>query len=295
MNRQAPQNGIDVFSHDRHVIYHGDALKVLASDFIPNASVDLVFADPPYNIGKAFNSFRDRWPSQEEYLEWVTTWLDLCISKLKPNASLYLMCSTQCFAPIDLILRDRMTIMSRIVWHYDSSGVQATNYYGSLWEPIFHCVMDPQHYTFNSEAILVEAKTGAQRKLIDYRKPIPTPYSTTKVPGNAWYFPRVRYRMPEYENHPSQKPLALLERIIASSSNQGDLVLDPFAGAFTSAHAAANLARRSISIESDDQYVSIGLRRLGMTDDYPEHTLPKTTKTYRRRQSNLNHLRLFDR
>ncbi|MGM3306879.1 hypothetical protein ACSQ6I_13075 [Anabaena sp. WFMT] len=63
---------------------------------------------------------------------------------------------------------------------------------------------------FNSDNIKVEAKTGAQRQLIDYRKSGFTPYNTEKVPGNAWYFPRVRYLMEEYENHPSQKPESLL-------------------------------------------------------------------------------------
>lgn len=86
------------------------------------------------------------------------------------------------------------------MWHYDSSGVQATKYFGSMYEPILHCVKDKNNYIFNADDIKVEAKTGAQRKLIDYRKSVPTPYNTEKVPGNAWYFPRVRYRMEEYEN-----------------------------------------------------------------------------------------------
>ena len=67
--------------------------------------------------------------------------------------------------------------------------------------------------------ILVEAKTGSKRKLIDYRGAEPKPYNTKKIPGNVWYYSRVRYRMSEYEKHPSQKPEALLERIILASSN----------------------------------------------------------------------------
>ena len=83
------------------------------------------------------------------------------------------------------------------------------------------------------------AKTGAQRQLIDYRKDPPQPYSTQKVPGNVWNFNRVQFRMEEYENHPTQKPEALLERIIrASTSNPGDVVLDPFSGSFTTSIVA---------------------------------------------------------
>ena len=266
-----------------HTIYHGDAVRVLKSDHIPDGSVDLVFIDPPYNIGKNFNGLRDKWPSESEYFDWVSSWLDLCIQKLKPTGSLYLMCATQHFAQFDCLLRQRLTILSRIVWHYDSSGVQAKRYFGSLWEPIFHCVADPKDYTFNADNILVEAKSGAQRKLIDYRKPVPAPYNTKKVPGNAWYFPRVRYRMPEYESHPSQKPLALLERIVAASSNSQEVVLDPFAGTFTAAYASEILSRRSVNIEINEDYLKIGLRRLGILEEYNGEKLSQINKTYSKR------------
>ena len=95
-----------------------------------------------------------------------------------------------------------------------------------MYEPILFCVKDKNNYTFNAEDIKVEAKTGAKRKLIDYRKNPPQPYNTEKVPGNVWDFARVRYRMDEYENHPTQKPIALLERIIKASSKVGDVGLE---------------------------------------------------------------------
>lgn len=285
---------MEIFSNDFHTIYHGDAVQVLGSGLIPNASIDLIFADPPYNIGKNFNHTRDKWSSEEAYSAWVTHWLDICINKLKPTGSLYLMCATQCFAMIDLMLRQRLHILSRIVWYYDSSSVQAKRYFGSLWEPIFHCVVDPRHYTFNSSDILVEAKTGALRKLIDYRKPVPTRYNSEKVPGNAWYFPRVRYRMPEYEEHPSQKPLPLLDRIISASSNPGEIILDPFAGTFTAARSAANLNRRSLSIEIDEGYVKIGLRRLGLATEYKGEQLHSVSKPYLK-GAEAESLKLFER
>src|SRR5258708_37231305 len=131
-----------------------------------------------------------------------------------------------------------------------------------MYEPILHAVKDKTNYTFKADDIMVEARTGAVRKLIDYRKSTPTPYSNSKVPGNVWSFPRVRYRMPEYEEHPSQKPEALLERIIKVSSNPGDLILDPFAGTFTTNAVANRLGRNCIGIEREAQFVKIGLRRL---------------------------------
>jgi len=214
---------MDIFEKDDHIIIWGDAIEVLSSE-IPDNSIDLIFADPPYNIGKDFNGIKDKWKSDEDYLTWSYKWLDLCIRKLKSNGSFYVMTSTQNMPYFDIYLRKRLTVLSRIIWYYDSSGVQAKRYYGSLYEPILFCTKDRNNYTFNSEDILVEAKTGAKRKLIDYRKPVPSTYNSKKVPGNVWKIPRVRYRMDEYENHPTQKPVVLLERIIRASSNKGCLL-----------------------------------------------------------------------
>ena len=258
-----------IFELDGHKLILGDVLEVLESE-IEDSSIDLIFADPPYNIGKKFNDFKDKWKCESDYLEWSYSWLKLCIDKLKSNGSLYLMASTQSMPYFDLYLRDRLTILSRIVWYYDSSGVQAKKYYGSLYEPILYCVKDKQNYTFNSSDILVEAKTGSVRKLIDYRKAVPSAYNSEKVPGNVWEFPRVRYRMAEYEEHPTQKPTLLLKRIIKASSNEGDVVLDLFAGSFTASFVAKQLKRKSIGIELQEKYLEIGLRRLRISQENRE-------------------------
>lgn len=275
-----------IYTSKTATIYHGDSLNVLQN--IGNDSVDLIFADPPYNIGKQFGNFKDSWPSDIEYAEWCYGWLALCIKKLKPTGSLYVMASTQAMPYLDLWLRNHLTIMSRIVWHYDSSGVQAKKYFGSLYEPILFCVKDPKQYTFNAADIEVEARTGAVRKLVDYRKEIPAFYKTTKIPGNTWYYPRVRYRMSEYEEHPSQKPEALLERIIKASSNCGDLVLDPFGGTFTTCAVAQRLERRTIGIEAQSDYVAIGLRRLGIASHFNGEELHPLNKQYVRKNTNLH-------
>lgn len=265
---------------ENHSILQGDALIRLKE--IPSESVDLVFADPPYNIGKRFSHFKDSWPSEKAYAEWAYQWIDECIRVLKPSGSFYVMTSTQAMPYVDLYLRDRMEILSRIVWHYDSSGVQAKKYFGSLYEPILFAVKNKNDYTFNSDKILVEAPTGSKRKLIDYRKPSPTPYNTKKIPGNAWYFSRVRYRMEEYENHPSQKPEKLLERVILASSNELDTVLDPFAGTFTTAAVAKRLNRKSISIEFQKEYIKIGLRRVLGLQEYDGEELIAVKKNTKR-------------
>lgn len=272
------------YEGDDATIYHGNCLDVLSQ--IPNESIDLIFADPPYNIGKKFGDFEDAWPSDEDYAAWCFQWLELCVNKLKPTGSIYVMTSTQAMPHLDLWLRKHIQILSRIVWHYDSSGVQAKKYFGSLYEPIIFGVKDPKKYTFNAADIEVEARTGAVRKLIDYRKETPTPYKTTKVPGNTWYIPRVRYRMSEYEEHPSQKPEALLERIIKASSNVGDVVLDPFSGTFTTCAVAQKLGRRSIGIELHSEYVKTGIRRLAISNSFNGEKLSALDKTYIRKNKN---------
>lgn len=268
-----------LFEKNGHLIIWGDAIEVLAQEIQDN-SIDLIFADPPYNIGKNFNGREDKWDSDTDYLNWCYQWIDLCINKLKSNGSFYVMTSTQNMPYFDIYLRKRLTILSRIVWYYDSSGVQAKGYYGSLYEPILFCVKDKNNYTFNAKDILVEAKTGAVRKLIDYRKSIPTAYNSKKVPGNVWEMPRVRYRMDEYENHPTQKPVVLLDRIIKASSNENSLILDPFSGTFTTSFVAKQLRRRSIGIEIEEEYVKIGLRRLQIADKYNGQILQKEPRSF---------------
>ena len=282
------------FENKGHIIYNADAIDVLTNS-IENESIDLIFVDPPYNIGKNFNGRKDKWGKDEEYLKWSYSWIDLLLQKLKPSGSMYIMTSTQFMPFFDIYLQDKINILSRIVWYYDSSGVQAKNYYGSMYEPILFCVKDKNKYTFNSNEILVDAKTGSKRKLIDYRKNPPQQYNTKKVPGNVWQFPRVRYRMPEYEKHPTQKPIALLERIIKASSNEQDTILDPFSGTFTTSYVASTLNRKSIGIEIDEEYTKIGLRRLAICNEYKGKALTKEVRSFEsKRIIEKQSLTLFD-
>jgi site-specific DNA-methyltransferase (adenine-specific) len=269
---------MDICEQNGHKLINSDVFEGL--NLVPDTSIDLIFIDPPYNIGKNFNTTKDRWITNEDYLNWSYSWIDLCVKKLRSNGSLYIMTSTQFMPYYDIYIRQKLTVLSRIIWYYDSSGVQAKKYYGSLYEPILFCVKNERDYCFNSNEILVEAKTGAKRKLIDYRKPVPTQYNSTKVPGNVWEIPRVRYRMQEYESHPTQKPIALLERIIKASSNKGDTILDPFSGTFTTSFVCDRMERKSIGIEIDKNYYKIGLRRVLNIEKYKGKSIKREPKTY---------------
>ena len=277
MYRDLVSGSFEYTEDNLSTIILGDSLEVMKN--MKNNSVDLIFADEPYNIGKDFGNNIDKWASSEEYIMWNKIWICEAMRLLKDNGTIYLMTSTQFMPYIDIFVQENYHVLSRIIWSYDSSGVQSKKMYGSLYEPILMFTKKKSSkITFNSSDILVEAKTGAKRGLIDYRKNPPAPYSTTKVPGNVWDFSRVRFRMDEYENHPTQKPEALLERIIRASSNEGDVVFDPFGGSFTTAAVSKKLNRKSISIDMNPEYYKIGLRRLGLATEYKGEKLIKDRK-----------------
>jgi DNA modification methylase len=264
----------------------GDCLPILQS--IKGGSIDLVFADPPYNIGK---EFEPRIMDRDSYIAWCRSWLDECMRVLKPDGTMYLMAATQYMPYLDCSLDSTFTVKSRIVWCYDSSGVQARGHFGSMYEPILMVVKDKDKYTFNTDAVMVEARSGAVRNLIDYRKTPPRPYSTKKVMGNVWQIPRVRFKMAEYENHGTQKPEKLVEIPILASSNPGDVVLDPFAGSFTTCAVAQRLGRASIGIEIEEKYFKMGLRRLGLAGEYKGEPLVKVKVRKTRNKSKMDHLK----
>lgn len=270
------ENIIEKHNHNSMAIL-GDSLKVLKK--IKSNSVKLIFADAPYNIGKDFGNNRDNWETVQDYIEWCKQWIDECMRVLSDDGSMYFMTATQHMPYLDVYVTEKYNVLCRIVWTYDSSGVQSKKMYGSLYEPILMINKSSKaEYTFNYQDIQVEAKTGAVRKLIDYRKDPPQPYNTHKLPGNVWNFNRVRFKMAEYENHPTQKPEALLERIIKASSNVGDVVLDPFSGSFTTSAVAVRLGRNAIGIDMNEEYFEIGLRRTGITDEYKGKFLVKEKK-----------------
>ncbi len=274
---------------DKHLIINGDSLKVMMN--MKSETIDLIFADEPYNIGKDFGNNKDSWDSTEAYIDWNKTWIEQAMRILKPNGTIYIMTATQFMPYIDIYLSERYDVISRIVWTYDSSGVQSKKKYGSMYEPIIMAKKSKSaKYTFNHEEILVEAKTGAKRGLIDYRKNPPQPYNTKKVPGNVWDFSRVRFKMDEYENHPTQKPQALLERIIKASSNPGDIVFDPFGGSFTTSKVAKNLNRKSVSVDINEDYFKIGIRRLELAEEYKGEKLVKIKERKTKNKSKKSRL-----
>lgn len=281
-------SNFEIINNEKAMLILGDSLQILKQ--MEQQKVDLIFADPPYNIGKDFGNNKDIWENTKDYINWCKEWIDECMRVLKDNGTMYVMTATQFMPYLDVYISEKYNVLSRIVWTYDSSGMQSKKIFGSLYEPILMINKSAKNqYTFNSKAVMIEAKTGAQRKLIDYRKTPPQPYNTKKVPGNVWEFPRVRYKMLEYENHPTQKPEALLERIILASSNEEDIILDPFSGSFTTASVALKHNRKVIGIELNEEFYKMGLRRTNLCDSYKGETLEKVKLRKTNHKSKKDH------
>src|SRR5471030_1800387 len=101
---------MEIFGNNKHKIIHGDALEALRTE-VADGSVDLIFADPPYNIGKIFNGHLEKWATEDDYLNWCYEWLELCVKKLKPNGSFYVMTATQFMPFFDIFLRKKLNVL----------------------------------------------------------------------------------------------------------------------------------------------------------------------------------------
>lgn len=169
----------EFYENENSLVINGDALDVLKA--IESNSIDLIFADPPYGIGKDFGNSSDFFNNSGEYFNWCKLWIDECMRILSKKGVMYFMSSTQYMPILDTYVDKKYYVINRIVWTYDSSGVQPKNKFGSNYEPILMITHDKNtKYKFYRENIMIEAKTGAQRKLIDYRKTPPQPYNTKK-------------------------------------------------------------------------------------------------------------------
>ena len=279
--------GLNFIEKDNHCAVLGNSLEVLKK--VKDNTFKLIFADPPYNIGKTFGKTKEKW-KQSEYVEWCKIWIDESMRTLTEDGVLCFMSATQFMPYLDCYVDSKYSIFSRIIWFYDSSGVQPKYSFGSMYEPIIIVAKNKNSVTFNKESAMVEAKTGSIRKLIDYRKTPPQQYNTRRIMGNVWEIPRVRFRMKEYETHPTQKPEKLLERIVKIFTNKNDMVLDPFAGTFTTCVVSKNCGRRSVGIEIEEEYYQIGLRRVGLASKYKNKKLVKEKNRITRNKSKKDHL-----
>jgi len=249
-----------------NTVHQGDCIQLMEK--LPAGSVDLAFADPPFNIGYDYDVYKDR-KDAGAYLEWTRQWIAGVCRVLRADGTFWLAIGDEYAAELKLIAQNDsgLTCRSWVIWYY-TFGVNCKNKFSRSHAHLFHFVKDSSQFTFNDMAIRVPSARqlvyGDKRANPKGRLPDDTwilrPQDLPdgfKPDDDTWYFPRVAGTFKERAGfHGCQMPEQLLGRIIRACSNEGELVLDPFAGSGTTLAVAKKLNRRSIGFELSADYVA---------------------------------------
>ena len=254
---------------DRFIL--GDCFEVMDRMREIGSFADLLIADPPYNLAKDYNGNRFNRRSCEEYREYTVSWLEKALLLLKPTASVYVCCDWRSSLIIGNVLQDYFHVRSRITWQREKGRGAKANWKNGMEDIWFATVGND--YTFNLDRVKIRRKVLAPYKIEgkpkDWEETGSGNYRNT-CPSNFWDDVSVPYwSMPENTAHPTQKPEKLMAKIILASSNEGDMILDPFAGSGTTAVTAKKLNRRFAAIEQNELYGVWAQKRLEMADSDP--------------------------
>ncbi|MBV8633215.1 MAG: site-specific DNA-methyltransferase [Burkholderiaceae bacterium] len=236
-------------------VFCEDALSGMAR--LPDGSIDLIVADPPYGLGKDYGNDSDKIADKhgvEAYLAWMEQWVDIALPKLKPTGSLYI-CLTWRYAPeIFVMLKQRMIMLNEIIWdrRVPSMG-GSTRSFTSVHDTIGFFARQKGYY-FDLDAVRIpydaETKKARSRSIFVGAKWLEIGYN----PKDLWSVSRLHREHPEREDHPTQKPLEIVERMVKASCPPGGVVLDPFMGSGTTAVAALRNGRHFVGFELNPDY-----------------------------------------
>lgn len=235
--------------NDKYIdkIICGDVLDVLPN--IQSQSIDLICTDPPYNLGKNYGKTVDL-KAWHEYEEFTSLWLKECKRVLKPHGSIYVFMGVRFISKLFLMLEDIGFLFNGwITWHY-TQGMGRTKGFSPRHEDILYFTKS-KSFTFNIDDVRVPQKYYRERNNM-----------AGANPGDVWSFSHVHYCAAERKPHPTQKPEGAIERIIRASSNERDVVLDPFMGSGTTARVARVLNRHFIGIEINPEYIELANARI---------------------------------
>lgn len=235
------------------MIHHGDCMEFLKT--IEAGSINLVFADPPYNIGIEYDKHDDKMTTAR-YQGWCCDWLWASANTLAPNGTMWVLINDEQVAYFaDLMQSIGLKLRNWVIWH-ETFGVNCTNKFNRTKRHLLYMVKDPKRFTFNRSAVTVPSA-----RLAKYGDKRANPAG--KVMDDVWTIPRVCGTFKErIKGVPTQLPLELLRRIIGCSSNPGDMVVDPFCGSGTTAVICQELGRRFVGSELSAAYVEIARARL---------------------------------
>ena len=260
----------------------GDSIQMLNDG--PEGWVDLVFADPPFNIGYLYHGYNDK-QNADDYLKFSEDWMRAVHRALKPTGSFYLAIGDEYAADLAVIARRTLGFNMRnwIIWHY-TFGQQTKQMFAKSHTHILYFTKEKEGFTFNPDAVRVasarqttygDKRANSKGKLPDdvwYLRPQETPEPFFAAEGDTWNVSRVCGTFKEREGwHGCQMPIGVLNRVILASSNPGDIVLDPFNGSGTTVVSAALLGRKYVGIDQSEEYVNYSRKRLA-------HTLEQTAE-----------------
>lgn len=264
--------GQPYFQAPNCLIYHADCLSLLPT--LPEKCIDLTVTSPPYNIGKAYEETLPL----TFYLDWCEKWIAQ-LDRVTSSAGAfwlnlgYLSIPEKAKAiPIPYLLWDRIPfyLIQEVVWNY-GAGVAGRKFFSPRNEKFLWYVKDPDHYTFNLDDVRDPDVKYPNQKKNGKIKVNPN----GKNPTDVWAFPKVtsgqNRASKERTPHPAQFPIAVIERIIRSTSNAGDWALDPFIGSGTTAVVALSLDRPVIGIEIREDYCELAAQRIGKFLERQQH------------------------
>ena len=245
-----------------------DVFEIL--DWLPSCSVDLLFADPPYNLSKSFNERSFARVCLSEYEQWLESWLEKLVRVLKPTASVYICGDWRSSAAVHRVAERLFIVRNRITWEREK-GRGAKSNWKNCSEDIWFCTIS-NDYTFNVEDVQLKRRvvapyTDQTGRPKDWHESEGGRFRLTH-PSNIWTDLTVPFwSMPENTDHPTQKPEKLLAKIVLAGSREGDVVLDPFLGSGTTSVVAKKLKRHYVGIEIDESYCCLAERRLDMAQE----------------------------
>ncbi len=241
-------------------VYVGDCREILNA--LPEKSVDLIFADPPFNWDVPYGEWDDGQP-RKEYLHFTFQWLDACLRVLNDHGSFWVNIPDDTAAEIVLHLKQRgMVMINWCIWHFRFGQHRTGNFIVSKVH-VLYFARDRNNRIWNPGAILEPSDRAA---IYDDPRTRRTKQPGLRVPLDVWYGPlwgRIQGNNKERrKHHQNQIPEVYLERVIRSCSNEGDLVLDPFLGSGTTCTVARALRRRSIGIEYSSRNAESAFERI---------------------------------
>lgn len=240
-------------------IFNEDCISGLKK--IEDNSIDLIIADPPYCLGKDYGNDSDKM-KPEEYLEWTYKWIDAIFPKLKETGSMYIFLTWRYSPEIFSYIKKKMIMLNEIIWdrRVPSMGGSTRNY-TSVHDTIGFFAKTKKYY-FDIDSVRIkydeETKKARTRKIFEGAKWLELGYN----PKDLWSVSRIHKQAPERENHPTQKPLEIIDRMVKASSKKGDLVLDPFMGSGTTAISCIRNGRNYVGFELNKEYCKMIQERI---------------------------------